>query len=96
MHIDTLFSNAGAEATKNSVAISSTRPRPVAGYDQPPAADQVDMSMISRIMARNLRELADSDQVRPEKIAAFQALPRQTARFDDQAIDRIFRAMQGS
>jgi len=95
MHIDTLSSSTGAEATKKSIAIS-TRSRPVAGYDQPPTADQVDMSMISRIMARNLRELADSDQVRPEKIASFQALPRQTARFDDQSIDRIFRAMQGA
>ncbi len=93
MHIDTLSSNSAAQAAKHTVAITSTNHRPVAGYDQPPAADQVDMSLISRIMSRAIRELADKEEVRPEVLAHFQNLPRQTARFDDQTIDRIFRSM---
>jgi hypothetical protein len=95
MQIDYLIRTTGVEAPKKSVAISGTTPRPVAGYDQPTPSDQVDMSLISRMMARSIRTLADQEEVRPERLARFQELPRQNARFDDKTIDRIFRAMQG-
>jgi hypothetical protein len=85
----------GAEALRGSVAIPGTTPYPVAGCDHPAAADQVDMSMISRILARAIRELADQEGVRPERVARFQELPRQNAHFDDPTTDRIFRAMRG-
>jgi hypothetical protein len=84
----------GTEPPTGRVAITGTAPRPVAGYDAPAPADQADMSMISRIMARTIRELADQEEVRPERVARFQELPRQNARFDDPTTDRIFRAMR--
>lgn len=95
MNIDKLHEHASLQAAQKTVGIRAIRPQPVAENDAPAASDQVDMSMIGRLMARSIRTLAESDDVRPEVIAKHQPLARQNARFDDQTIDRIFCRMLG-
>ena len=95
MNIDKIRENTSAQAAQKTVGIRAIRPQPVAENDAPVVGDQVDMSMISRLMARSIRTLAENDGVRPEVVAKHQPLTRQNARFDDQTIDRIFCRMLG-
>ena len=95
MNIDKFSESTGSQAAQKSVGISAIRQRPVVERDSAAVGDQVDMSMIGRLMARSIRTLADSEAVRPDVIAKHQQLPRQNARFDDNAINRIFSRMQG-
>ena len=94
MNIDKLNDRLAPQATHNTVGIHAIRQRPVVESDAVTAGDQVDMSMISRLMARSLRVLADSDQVRPEVLAKHQQLPQLNVRFDNQTVDRIYGRMQ--
>ena len=93
MNIDKLAEHAGAADTTKIAAIGSPRLAPVAESDKPVSSDQIDMSMIGKLMARSLRALADNEEIRPEVLNLHQQLPRQTARFDDSTIDHIFRRM---
>ena len=95
MNIDKLNESTGSQAAQKAVGISAIRRPPVVEHDAA-SGDQVDMSMIGRLMARSLRTLADSDGVRPEVLAKHQLLPRQNARFDDNTINRILGRMQGA
>ena len=96
MNIDKLSENAETRASQKAVAVNATPRPPVAEPDRADAAsDQVDMSMIGRLMARSVRALADSEDVRPEVLEKHQHLPRQNVSFDNGTIDRILRRMQG-
>lgn len=94
MNIDKLAESNGPQAGQKAVAINAIRHPPVAERNLSPGGDQVDMSMIGRLMARSIRALADSDEVRPEVLNQHRELPRQNARFDNSTIDRIFRRMR--
>ena len=93
MNIDKLNERLATQAAQKTVGINAIRQRPVAESDAVSSGDQVDMSMIGHLMARSLRMLADSDQVRPEVIAKHQQLPQQNVRFDHHTIDRIYGRM---
>ena len=54
------------------------------------------MSMIGRLLARSIRALADSEEVRPSVLEQHRDLPSQNTRFDNGTIDRIFRRMRGN
>ena len=96
MNIDKLAESTGPQAGQKAVAIgATTRHPPVAEGDLPTGSDHVDMSMIGRLMARSVRALADSEEVRPEVLDLHRGIPRQNARFDNSTIDRIFRRMRG-
>ena len=94
MNIDKLVENTGPQAAQKNVAINAIRRPSVAECDAAPNGDQVDMSMIGRLMARSVRALADSEDVRPEVLERHKELPKQTARFDDRTIEQIFRRMR--
>ena len=94
MNIDKLREESAAQAAQRAVGISAIRRQPVVESDSSVAGDQVDMSMIGRLMARSIRMLADSEEVRPEVIAKYQQLPRQNVRFDDNTLDRLFSRMR--
>ncbi len=94
MNIDKLNERSETQAAQKTVGLRPLAGQPVVKRDLDVVCDQVDMSMISRFMARSIRVLADSDTVRPEVIAKHQQLPRQNVRFDDHTIDRLFGRMQ--
>ncbi len=94
MNIDKLGESAGPQAGPKTDAIDATRRPPVAESNPLQAQDHTDMSMIGRLMARNIRALADSEDVRPEVLAQHQETTRQNTRFDNNIIDRIFRRMR--
>ena len=95
MNIDKLSESSAPQAGQQAGAIGTLRQPPVAENDRTPGSDQVDMSMIGRLMARSVRALADSEDVRPGVLAKHQDLPRQDVRFDNTTIDRIFSRMSG-
>ncbi len=96
MNIDNLSEGLRSQAARKAVGIDTISRRPVVERDPVTSGDQVDMSMIGKLMARSVRMLADSEGVRPEVLAKHQQLPKQNARFDDKTLDRIFYRMQGS
>ena len=93
MNIDKLNESIGSQGAQKTVGISTIRRPSVVECDSTPSGDQIDMSMIGRLMERSVRSLADSEAIRPEILAKFQQIPRQNARFSDSTIDRIFRRM---
>ena len=94
MNIDQLGQSSAPQPSHKTTAAEATRQAPVAQHDLAPTSDQVDMSMISRLMARNLRAVADGEEIRPEKLEQFQGISRQPAQYDNATIDRILRRMQ--
>ena len=96
MNIDKLSESAGPQTSPKIGAIGAT-PRPsVAESSAAANSDQVDMSMIGRLLARSIRALADSEEVRPSVLEQHRDLPSQNTRFDNGTIDRIFRRMRGN
>ena len=95
MNIDKFAASSRSQAGQPAVAINATRQPPVAESNPASNSDQVDMSMIGRLMARSVRALADDEEVRPEVLDQHRNLPRQNARFDNSTIDRIFSRLQG-
>ena len=94
MNIDKLGEGSAPQPNQKATAAGATRSAPVAEYAHAPERDQVDMSMIGRLMARNLRALADDEDIRPAKIDLHKSVPRQPAQYDNATIDRILRRMQ--
>ena len=95
MNIDNLNESTGTQAGQKTGGIGTIRRLPVVKNDSTASGDQVDMSMIGKLIARSVRALADSEDLRPEVLAQHKDLPRQNARFDNSTIDRIFRRMRG-
>ena len=95
MNINQLGENSPAQAAPKAVASGANHLAPVAKHDLAPRSDQTDMSMIGHLMARSVRALADSDQVRPDVLAQNKGLPQLNADFDNRTIDQILLRMQG-
>ena len=96
MNIDKISESTGPQSGQKIGTVGTT-PRPsVAESNAAANSDQVDMSMIGRLLARSIRDLADSEEVRPSVLEQHRDLPRQNTRFDNSTIDRIFRRMHGN
>jgi hypothetical protein len=95
MNLDKLSGIREAPQVQNATPVGRSNPQPVVNVDDEQPVDNIDMSMIGRIMSRSIKDLANDDLQRPEKALQFKDLAERPARFTDSIIDKIFKRMAG-
>lgn len=66
-----------------------------AGAKSASRSDRVDMSVISKVMAKSIRDLADDLEPRQEILDAYRGFVDRDADLSDKAIDRIMDRIAG-
>lgn len=93
MNIEELSENGKAQHARNPLPVSKPRTQAPARPARPASLDSVDMSMIGRILAKGLKELAEDEPPRPEKLEQFREFVRRPGRLPDKVVDGILRRM---
>lgn len=94
MNIEELSRNTSVAAARKQAPVGTSSDAGAA-RDTAQLRDSVDMSMIGRIMAKSVKNLADSEQPRAAKIEQFSHFVEQSVRFPNNAIDKVISRMAG-